>query len=324
MEHGDVGEVGSRRFQHPVWRLARVDFRVAFVGEDEKAVPPRERRKPRQIGEIGDRALRVGRRGEIHRDRARAQRFVEAVEVGHERIGGGRREIDRLAVDRFRRRGVRHVERIGDQDRRLPGARADPALRRDGGEEQALARAAEHDDFVFRIERAFEAVAPAEPIDRRATKLLGAFAERVAAEPREMRRQHRPDKGRNRMLRLAHREVDGRLGRLEVAEQLGKAHERRARVGGPSGRRGSLAFGIRHGHGQDGRPPPHGKHLRSGKVKARLTIAGLPLPACGKRCKKREAPASRGLPYDRRGAGYPPRRIGSPDSRCVPDAAAGC
>ena len=60
VEHGDVGEVGPRRFQHPVRRLARVDFRVAFVGEDEKAVPPRERRKPRQISEIGDRALGIG------------------------------------------------------------------------------------------------------------------------------------------------------------------------------------------------------------------------------------------------------------------------
>src|SRR6202043_2615134 len=28
-------------------------------------------------------------------------------------------------------------------------------------------------------------------------------------------------------------------------------------------------------------------------------------------------------PYDRRGAGYPPRRIGSQDSRCVPDAGTG-
>src|SRR6202011_5303750 len=100
--------------------------------------------------------------------------------------------------------------RNGDQDRRLAAALADPAFRRDRGEEQALARAAEHDDFVFRIERAFKAVAPVEPIDRRAAKLLGTFAERVAAEPREMRREHRPDEGWNRMLRLAHRGGGGR------------------------------------------------------------------------------------------------------------------
>ena len=82
MKHDDVGEIRPGRFQHAGRRVVAVDLAVAFVGEDEEAVAARQRASRVEIGAVGDRALRVGGRGEIERDRAREQRVVSASRSG--------------------------------------------------------------------------------------------------------------------------------------------------------------------------------------------------------------------------------------------------
>ena len=127
MEDDDVGEVAARRFQHAGRRVLAVDLAIAFVGEHQEAEAAREPGEPLEIGAVGDRALRIRRRGEIERDGAREQRLVERVEIGQEAALARRRQIDRLAVGGERAGRIGGVERIGDQDRGLAGARRDPA-----------------------------------------------------------------------------------------------------------------------------------------------------------------------------------------------------
>ena len=187
--------------------------------------------KPGELVEIiaaGDGALRVRRRGEVEGDRARQQRVVERVEIGQEAARARRRQIDRLAIGGERTGAISGVERIGDQHRGFAGAWADPALGGDSAEEQALARAIEHEHFVFGIDRPRQFVAAAEPLRDRAAECIAAFVGRVAAEFVEMGGEFGTDEGRNRMLWLADRQIDGRLARRDAGDQLGQPHERRA------------------------------------------------------------------------------------------------
>ena len=139
-----------------------------------------------------------------------------------------RRQIDRLAIGGERTGAVSGVERIGDQHRWLAGAWADPALGGDSAEEQALARAVEHEHFAFGIDRSSQFVAAAEPLGDRAAECVAAFIGRIAAEFIEMGGKFGADKRRNRVLRFADRQVDGRLSRRDAGDQLSQPHERRA------------------------------------------------------------------------------------------------
>ena len=76
----------------------------------------------------------------------------------------------------------------------LPARRRDPALGGNRGEEQALARAVEHQHFVFRIDRPRQLVAAAEPGGDGAAERLGALVGRIAAEFVEMRGELGPTK----------------------------------------------------------------------------------------------------------------------------------
>ena len=95
--------------------------------------------------------------------------------------------------------------------------------------------AREDEDFAQRIDRAGERVAAAEPGGDRLAEAIGAGIGRIAAEIRNMRGEDRPDEGRNRVLRLADRDVDRGLARLDAGQKLGEPHERRACVSRPSG-----------------------------------------------------------------------------------------
>ena len=203
MEHHDVGEIGPGGFQHAGRCELAVNLAIAFVGEHQEAEAPGQGRKLVEINAIGNGALRIRRRRDVAGDRAREQRVVERVEIGQETTFARRRQIDRLAVGGERAGGIGRVKRIGDQHRRLASATRDPTPGGNGREEQALARAVEHQHFAFRIDRPRELVAAAEPGCDRAAERLDAFVGRVAAEIREMRSECRTHKGRYRVLRLA-------------------------------------------------------------------------------------------------------------------------
>ena len=199
----------------------------------------------REILAARHRPLRIGGRGEIERDGAGEQIVRERIEIGEEAVLGGRIEIDRLALGRDRAGGVGRIERVRHQDRRLAGALAGKALRRDRGEEQALARAAEHEDFAQRLDRTRERVAAVEPARDGLTETIRAGIARIAAEIRGVLGEDRRDERRHGMLRLADRNIDRRHAGRGVAQQVGQPHERRACVGCPSGR--GRAFGCVHG-----------------------------------------------------------------------------
>src|SRR5262249_58539379 len=89
-----------------------------------------------------------------------------------------------------------------------------------------------------------ESVAAACPGGRGGAELRDALVARVAAEVLDVRRDHGRDEIGNRMLGLAHPEVDRGLARLDAADQVGEARKRRARVDGRTARGGGLGFGL--------------------------------------------------------------------------------
>ena len=218
MEDHGIGEIRTRMFERAGRLLRGIDFRIAFVREDEETETPRQCNEPRQIGGVRDGALRVRGRGEIEHDRAREQIVRQRIEIGKKAVLRGRRQIDGFAVGGAGAGGVSGVKRIGNEDRRLAFASADIAARGDGAEEQAFARAVEHDDLVFGIERARQGVAARQPFPDGAAEILVALVGRVAAEFGEVLLQNRADKGRHRMLRLADREIDDRLAGRHVRD----------------------------------------------------------------------------------------------------------
>jgi hypothetical protein len=212
------------------------------------------------------------RGGEITCDGAGEQRVVERVEVRQEAVFRRRRQVDWFAVGRDRAGRIDGVERIRDQDRRLAGARLDEPLGRDRRQKQALAGTAEDQHLARRVDRARQPVASVDPGRRCLAEARDAFVGWIAAEFRDMRLQHRPDERRDRVLRLADREVDRRLAGRDVGKELGEPHERRALLGpGRGGERHGI--GGTHGKLSCKGGSPHAGNLRRGEVKARLTIA---------------------------------------------------
>ena len=226
MKYHDVGEIRRRRLQHAGRRAIAVNLTVAFVAEHQKAEPPRQCGEFRQIIAIGHRALRIRRRCEVERDRARQKLLAERIEIRKKAGVRGRRQIDRLAAGRQRAGRIRGVERVGNEHRGRAGARLNPALRGNRRKKQPLACAVEHQHFGCRIDRAFEPVARRQPFRNRLAKGVETPVHRIAAEIGDVLRDHRADEGRDRVLRLADRHADGRLARRNVAEQLAEPHER--------------------------------------------------------------------------------------------------
>src|SRR5262249_60602277 len=95
-----VEKGGPRRFEHARGRVPSVDFGIAFVAEHQETEPPGERHYAGEISEVGNRALRVGGRGDEESNGAREQLFGERVEIGKKAGSGGRRPEERLATRR--------------------------------------------------------------------------------------------------------------------------------------------------------------------------------------------------------------------------------
>ncbi len=191
----------------------------------------REPDEPRQIGEIGDRALRIGRRAEVECDGAGEQPLVERIEIGEKAGLFGRRQVDRFAQRGFRAGRVGGVERVRHQDRRRTGARPDVAFCGQCGKEQPLAGPVENQHLARRIGHARQAISLREPGRRRRAEAVGSLAERVTAKRSDIGRENGADETGHRVLRFADRKVDGRPARRDAGQELGRAHEGRARVG---------------------------------------------------------------------------------------------
>ena len=125
LECDHVGEVGPGALQRAARRLPGVDLRIALVTQDHEAVTVGELLQLRVVVARGDRALRIGRRGEEDCHRSRQRRLVERVEIRQEAVGARRRQIDRLAISGPRAGGIGRIERIRDQKRGFAFARAD-------------------------------------------------------------------------------------------------------------------------------------------------------------------------------------------------------
>src|SRR6185312_4963384 len=162
-------------------------------------------------------------------------------------------------------------------------------------------------------------VSAPQPLRDRAAKRFGALVRRVAAEIVEMPDQRRTDKGWDRMLRLADRDIDRRLARIDAGDQVGEAHKGGAGIGCYSGGCGRLELGGHQGHavGRRGGASPRDfccADNRSGEVKTRLTIGSATTFSLQK-AQKREAPIPfrTGASTDKDSAGFPPSTVG----RCL-------
>ena len=172
------------RFEHAGGRGVAVDLAIAFVGKNQKAEAARQRGQAQEIIAVGDGALRIGRRGDIERHRARQEFVVERIEVGQEAGLARGRQIDRLAIGADRACRISRVKRIGNEHGRRARARRHPVLGGERREKQSLAGAVEHQHFVGRIDRARQVVAAAKPLRDRDAELVEALVE--------------PDSGRTR------------------------------------------------------------------------------------------------------------------------------
>src|SRR5262249_18338627 len=106
-------------------------------------------------------------------------------------------------------------------------------------------------------------------------KRFDALVRGIATEVGKMRIKRRADKFRNRMLRLANREIDDGLAGFDASNQLGGPHERGAGIDCWSSWGGRLALGGHNGHASTQRGRARGtgfRHNREGEVKTRLTI----------------------------------------------------
>lgn len=77
------------------------------------------------------------------------------------------------------------------------------------------------------------------------------------------------------MLRLADREIDDRLARLDARDQVGQPHKGRPGLDRRSGWGRGLALCGHHGHAFTRRAPPAAQgfpYNKEGEVKTRLTI----------------------------------------------------
>src|SRR5262249_60082957 len=91
-----------------------------------------------------------------------------------------------------------------------------------------------------------ERKAAAEPGGGSFAKCIHSLVHGIAAEFVEMGGQHGTDESRNPVLRLAHRETDGRHPGFDMVDELAQAHEWRAAKIGPDWRGRGRAFGGCH------------------------------------------------------------------------------
>ena len=147
-------------------------------------------------------------------------------------------------------------------------------------QKQRFAGAVDDQDFVLRIDVARQRETSIEPARGGPAKMLVSLGRGIAAEVLQARVNHTADKRRDRVLGLADREIDRRLARLDVGEQLGEPHEGRARLHGPNGSAATVGSALLmyihkrlRSAANDGADSGIAIHHRGGEVKGRLTIA---------------------------------------------------
>ncbi len=232
LELDDVGEVGAGCFEDAGRRLSGIDLGIALVAEHQESESARQRDHALEIGQVGDGALRICRRGQEEGDRAGQQFLGKRIEIGQETGGLGGRQIDRLTIGRHGPGRIRGIERIGDQHCRTDGAplrlaASSPTRRRDRGQEQALARAVEHQHFGGGVDRPRQCESAPEPGGGGLAERVEALVHGIAAEFIEMRGDDGPHEGRDAVSGLAYRQADGGLARRRIAQELAQAHEGR-------------------------------------------------------------------------------------------------
>ena len=238
----------------PGRRIAVVDLGVALVDGEDEAVPAGQGDGAAEVGEVRDRALRVGRRAEEEQGGALEDIRRDGVEVGEEAGAGARLEVDGVGGVHQRRALVDLIERVRDQHHRRAAPLA-PRQRRPGDQVERLAAAGDGEDLPGGVEQPLrQAVASAEPARDRLAKLGRAVDGRVPAPagglPADDLGHHR----RRRMPRFAHRQ-DQRgqpRRRLDAVEKPAEAVE------GIGGERGEV--GVQHRLRAYRRSPPASSH----------------------------------------------------------------
>jgi hypothetical protein len=219
---GDFEHAGRRGILQP-------DLGIAFVGEDQSTVPAGARDETGKRIARQDRALRVRGRTQIDRDRTGEQFVGKPGVVGHEAGRARCRQRDWLATCGLRAGEIRHVERIGQQDRRFAATRRNEAAGGERAEEQPLAAAVQHDHFALGVDRARQPIAAIDPGGDGGAERVGPARHRIAAEAREILGERRSDKARHRVARLTDGKIDRRFAGLGTCQQLGEADESGAR-----------------------------------------------------------------------------------------------
>ena len=187
-----LAKSGADASQHAVRRAAVADRSRSSIrrrtpgsrsgAPARRGASDRPRRRPRPAGSTARRDRR--------RRCARAASSIERVEIGQEAGFARGRQIDRLAVGGGGAGRIGGVERIGDQDRGLAGARrAHSAWRRCAPRNRPsrvpFSTMTSVSGSIGRGER----VAPAEPGGGGLAEALGALVGRIAAEIVQMRLQ---------------------------------------------------------------------------------------------------------------------------------------
>ena len=159
--------------------------------------------QPHEVLARSDRALWIGGRGNEHRNGSGQRRVVERVQIRQESVGERGRQVDQFATGGAGARAIGRIKRVGHQDRGPAPARANITGGGDRCEKQPLAAAAQHQDFAFGIDRPRQVEPGGQPVCGGVPERFDALGKGIAAEFSDVFRQDRPDKIRDRVLRLA-------------------------------------------------------------------------------------------------------------------------
>ncbi len=205
LERNHIGKIRSGAFQHAAGRFFGINLRIALIAQNHEAETIGERLQAGEIASRGHGSLRIRRRGDEDRHRSRQSGVIQRIEVGEKSVGERGRQIDLLATRRAGAGAIGRIKRIRHQDRRPACTLADIARRRDRREKQALAAAVQHQKLGLGIWRPRQVEPGGKPVRRRPPERFNALGNGITAEFGGVFGQHRADKARHRVLRLAQR-----------------------------------------------------------------------------------------------------------------------
>ena len=197
---------------------AIIDVGVALIERKQDAMFAGERDEALQIVHIRDRALRVGRAAEVD-DRGSGQKLLgEFPEIRQEAVFGRCGQIDRFRAGGKRGCGVALIEGVRHQH---GGAfsRFFERGRHQRHVEKRLARAVDGQDLRFGVERMAGAETALQPALHGGAEGGCAHNRRVFAEKGRIGVDFLQHEARKGVLRLAKREDEWRLSRLDALDQ---------------------------------------------------------------------------------------------------------